>query len=170
MSIEFHRRMLADRVRHDAFRAALKHAIVPGKSAVADIGAGTGVLAIAAAKALRVPVLASDIDPEAVRIAHENARLNGVAPLVECLHAAGLGAPRFQTRAPFDLVFANILLPPLKRLAGPMRPLLARGAHVVLSGLLAEQEQAALAAYRPHGLTLVQRIPLGEWVTLLLSV
>ena len=136
---------------------------------VLDVGTGTGVLAIAAAKALRVPVLASDIDPEAVRIAHENARLNGVAPLVECLQAAGLGAPRFRTRAPFDLVFANILLAPLKRLAGPMRPLLAPGAHVVLSGLLATQEQAALAAYRPHGLTLVRRIPLGEWVTLMLT-
>ena len=61
-----------------------------------DIGTGTGVLAIAAAKALRVPVLASDIDPEAVRIARENARLNGVAPLVECLRAAGLSAPRFR--------------------------------------------------------------------------
>ena len=136
---------------------------------VLDIGTGTGVLAIAAAKACRVPVLASDIDPEAVRIARENARLNGVAPLVECLNAAGFGAPRFQARAPFDLVFANILLPPLKRLAGPMQPLLAPGAHVVLSGLLAAQEQAALAAYRPHGLTLVRRIPLGEWVTLVLT-
>ena len=135
---------------------------------VLDIGTGTGVLAIAAAKALRVPVLASDIDPEAVRIARENARLNGIAPFLEYLHAAGLGAPRFRTRAPFDLVFANILLPPLKRLAGPMRPLLAPSAHVVLSGLLAAQEQAALAAYRPHGLTLVRRIPLGEWVTLVL--
>jgi len=135
---------------------------------VLDIGTGTGVLAIAAAKALRVPVLASDIDPEAVRIARENARLNGVAPFLEYLHAAGLGAPRFRTRAPFDLVFANILLPPLKRLAAPMRPLLAPGAYVVLSGLLAAQEQAALAAYRPHGLTLVRRIPLGEWVTLVL--
>jgi ribosomal protein L11 methyltransferase len=135
---------------------------------VLDIGTGTGVLAIAAAKALRVPVLASDIDPEAVRIARENARLNGIAPFLEYLHAAGLGAPRFRTGAPFDLVFANILLPPLKRLAGPMRPLLAPGAHVVLSGLLAAQEQAALAAYRPHGLTLVRRIPLGEWVTLVL--
>ena len=135
---------------------------------VLDIGTGTGVLAIAAAKALRVPVLASDIDPEAVRIARENARLNGIAPFLEYLHAAALGAPRFRTRAPFDLVFANILLPPLKRLAGPMRPLLAPRAHVVLSGLLAAQEQAALAAYRPHGLTLVRRIPLGEWVTLVL--
>ena len=135
---------------------------------VLDIGTGTGVLAIAAAKALRVPVLASDIDPESVRIARENVRLNGVAPLVECVRAAALGAPQFQARAPFDLVFANILLEPLRKLAGPLELLLARRATVILSGLLAAQENPALAAYRPHGLTLVQRIPLGEWVTLVL--
>ncbi len=135
---------------------------------VLDIGTGTGVLAIAAAKALRRPVLASDIDPEAVAIARANARLNGVSPLVQCICAKGLTGLRFRQAGPFDLVFANILLAPLKALAGPMRPLLANGAHVVLSGLLAEQENAALAAYRPHGLKLVRRIPLGEWVTLVL--
>jgi ribosomal protein L11 methyltransferase len=133
-----------------------------------DVGTGTGVLAIAAAKALRALVVASDIDPEAVRIAHENARLNGAAQ-VECLCAAGLAAPRIAARAPFDLVFANILLAPLTRLAKPMRALLAPGATVILSGLLATQENAALAAYRPHGLTLMRRIPLGEWVTLVLA-
>jgi ribosomal protein L11 methyltransferase len=142
----------------------------PGKEFhVLDIGTGTGVLAIAAAKALRVSVLASDIDPEAVRIARENARLNGVSPWVECLHASGLAAQRFHACGPFDLVFANILLAPLKRLAAPLRPLLAPGALVVLSGLLATQENAALAAYRPHRLSLVRRIPLGEWVTLILA-
>jgi ribosomal protein L11 methyltransferase len=135
---------------------------------ILDIGTGTGVLAIAAAKASRQPVLASDIDREAVRIARENARLNGCAGLVACVHAAGLSAARFRARAPFDLVFANILLAPLTRLARPMREVLAPGARVVLSGLLATQENAAIAAYRPHGLVLVRRIPLGEWVTLVL--
>ena len=135
---------------------------------VLDIGTGTGVLAIAAARALRAPVLASDIDAEAVRIARDNARLNGCAALVQCLHAAGLTSTRFRARAPFDLVFANILLGPLARIARPMRRVLAPGARVVLSGLLAAQENAALAAYRPHGLKLVRRIPLGEWVTLVL--
>src|SRR4029077_4186851 len=133
-----------------------------------DVGTGTAVLAIAAARALRHPVLASDIDREAVAIARENARLNGVAPLVECLCADGLNARRFRERAPFDLVLANILLAPLTRLAGPLRHLLAPRASLVLSGLLASQENAALAAYRPHGLTLLRRIPLGEWVTLVL--
>jgi ribosomal protein L11 methyltransferase len=137
---------------------------------VLDIGTGTGVLAIAEAKALRRPALASDIDAEAVVIACENARLNGVAPLVTCIRAQGLTGPRFLERAPYDLVMANILLAPLTRLARPMRRLLAPGANVVLSGLLAVQENAALAAYRPHGLKLVRRIPLGEWVTLVLTV
>ena len=135
---------------------------------VLDVGTGTGVLAIATAKALRRGVLATDIDPEAVSIARENARLNGVAPLVECLHAAGLTARRIQAREPFDLVFANILLPPLKRLAQPLARLLAPNARVILSGLLATQESAALAVYRAQGLMLERRIPLDEWVTLVL--
>jgi ribosomal protein L11 methyltransferase len=134
-----------------------------------DVGTGTGVLAIAAAKALRHPVLASDIDPEAVTIAHANARLNGAAPWGTCLHAAGLTDRRIGARAPFDLVFANILLPPLKRLAAPLARLIAPDARVILSGLLTTQENAALAAYRPHGLRLVRRIPLDEWVTLVLA-
>src|SRR5947209_8798980 len=136
---------------------------------ILDIGTGTGILAIAAVKALRRPVLASDIDREAVTIARENARLNSMAPFVEGLCVGGLNARRFQERAPFDLVLANILLAPLTRLASPMRRLLAADASVVLSGLLASQENAALAAYRPHGLKLTRRIPLGEWVTLVLS-
>jgi ribosomal protein L11 methyltransferase len=146
---------------------AIAKAHVPCR--ILDIGTGTGVLAIAAAKAGRALVLASDIDPEAVRIARENIRLNSVMPLVTCIQATGLADSRFRARAPFDLVFANILLPPLRRLAQPMRALLAPRAHVVLSGLLAAQENAALAAYRPHGLRLVRRIPLGEWVTLILT-
>jgi ribosomal protein L11 methyltransferase len=136
---------------------------------VLDVGTGTGVLAIAAAKALRCPVLASDIDPEAVRIARANARLNRASPFVTCVQAAGLADSRFQARAPFDLILANILLAPLTRLARPMRRLLAPGSHVILSGLLASQENAALAAYRPHGFVLKERIPLGEWVTLVLD-
>ena len=136
---------------------------------VLDIGTGTGVLAIAAAKSLRRPVLGSDIDADAVAIARANARLNGVSPLVGTIRAKGLTGLRFRQAGRFDLVFANILLAPLKALAGPLRPLLAPGANVVLSGLLADQENAALAAYRPHGLKLVRRFPLGEWVTLILS-
>jgi ribosomal protein L11 methyltransferase len=104
-----------------------------------------------------------------VTIARANARLNGVAPQVTCLHAAGLTDRRIHARAPFGLVFANILLPPLKRLAAPLAGLTAPGARVILSGLLAAQENAALGAYRPHGFRLVRRIPLDEWVTLVLA-
>ena len=135
---------------------------------ILDIGTGTGVLAIAAARSFRRKVLASDIDREAVAIARGNAQLNGVSPFVTCIRAKGLTGFTFRQTAPFDLVFANILLAPLKALVGPLRPLLAPGAHVVLSGLLADQENAALAAYRPQGLKLVRRFPLGEWVTLVL--
>jgi ribosomal protein L11 methyltransferase len=135
---------------------------------VLDIGSGTGVLAIAAAKALRRHVVASDIDPRAVEVARANARANAVGALVEVVHAGGLSARRLRERGPFDLVFANILLPPLKRLAAPIASVLAPGAHVVLSGLLSGQAAAAIAAYRGQGLYLETCIPLDEWVTLVL--
>jgi ribosomal protein L11 methyltransferase len=135
---------------------------------VLDVGTGTGVLAIAAARALRTPVLASDIDIRAVKIARENARRNRAGALVEVVHAGGLAARRFRERAPFALVLANILLAPLKRLATPMAHLVAPGGRVVLSGLLAAQASAALAAYRARGFTLERRIALEGWVTLVL--
>jgi ribosomal protein L11 methyltransferase len=135
---------------------------------ILDLGTGTGVLAIAAAKALHTRVLASDIDPLAVTVARENARLNGAAPLIEFIHAAGLDARRFPARGPFDLILANILLLPLQRLARPLTRLLAQGGRVVLSGLLTSQAQTALMAYRAQGLVLERRIVLDEWTTLVL--
>ena len=136
---------------------------------VLDVGTGTGVLAIAAARALRGMAMASDIDSRAADVARNNARINRVAPLVEIVQAPGLDAGFFRRRGPYELVFANILLAPLKRLARPMGRLLAPGAHVVLSGLLPEQANAALAAYRLCGLTLERRILLDGWVTLVLA-
>ncbi|MBV8743511.1 MAG: 50S ribosomal protein L11 methyltransferase [Xanthobacteraceae bacterium] len=133
-----------------------------------DVGTGTGVLAIAAAKAMRTPVLATDIDPRAARAAHENARINRVASLVEVLCARGVEAQRIHARAPYDLVFANILLGPLRGLAQSIAALLAPGGRVILSGLLASQANAALAAYLPQGLTLERRIGLEGWMTLVL--
>jgi ribosomal protein L11 methyltransferase len=139
------------------------------KARILDIGTGTGVLAIAAAKALRTRAVASDIDPRAVAVAQANARANAAGTLVEVVHAAGLAARRLRARGPYDLVLANILLAPLRRLAGPIAQVLARDAHVILSGLLAAQAPAAVAAYRAQGLVLEARIPLDEWVTLVLA-
>lgn len=136
---------------------------------VLDIGTGTGVLAIAAARALRRPVLASDIDPRAIAIARDNTRVNRVRAAVELIHADGLGAARFRCRAPYDLVFANILLEPLTQLATPIARLVAPNGHVVLSGLLTAQTGAAVASYRARGLVLVRRIRLEGWATLVLS-
>ena len=139
------------------------------KSSVLDIGTGTGVLALAAAKAFRRTVLASDIDARAVRIARENAHINGMASYVEVIHAAGLGARKFRQRAPFPLIFANILLQPLQELATPMARLVAPNGEIVLSGLLSAQAACALASYRARGLVLARRVRLDGWTTLVLA-
>lgn len=135
---------------------------------ILDLGTGSGVLAMAAAKAFRLPVLASDIDRAAVNIARANVRLNRTAPWIAVVHAAGLMAPSLRARAPYDFVFANILLAPLKLLAAPIARVLAPGARVILSGLLPRQANAAIAAYRAHGLALERRIHLDGWVTLVM--
>jgi ribosomal protein L11 methyltransferase len=139
-----------------------------GSARVLDLGTGSGVLAIAAARALHRGVLASDNDPRAVRAARANARLNRTGALVEVIRADGFTARRFRARAPFDLIFANILLGPLKRMATPMARLIGANGCVVLSGLLAAQASAALAAYRVHGLVLEHRVQLEGWATLVL--
>ena len=133
---------------------------------ILDLGTGTGVLAIAAARALRRRVLATDIDTDATRVARGNATLNGAAPLVHVVRAAGLNAPAIRAHAPFDLVFANILLRPLQGLAAPLTKMIAPGGHVIMSGLLAAQANAAQAAY--HALTLERRIIVDGWATLVL--
>jgi ribosomal protein L11 methyltransferase len=133
---------------------------------ILDLGTGTGVLAIAAARGLRQRVLATDIDPQAVRIARWNARLNRCASLVHVCRADGLAAPDLHVGAPFDLVFANILLAPLQQLAAPLRKIVAPRGRIVLSGLLKSQANTALAAYRKF--TLERRIDLDGWTTLVL--
>ncbi len=136
---------------------------------VLDLGTGTGVLAIAAAKALRRGILASDIDRRAAITARDNARRNGAGNLVEAICATGFGAREFKHRGPFDLVLANILANPLKRLAGPMRAHLDASATVILSGLLPDHANGVIAAYRANGLVLQKQIELEGWTSLLLA-
>jgi ribosomal protein L11 methyltransferase len=135
---------------------------------VLDLGTGTGVLAIAVAKAQHRRVLASDIDPLSVRVAGDNARLNDVGNWVETIQATGFSAPQFAQRRPFDLVLANILANPLRQMATPMVRHLAASARVILSGLLPHQAQGVIAAYRARGLVLERHIQIEGWSSLLM--
>lgn len=135
---------------------------------VLDLGTGTGVLAIAAAKALHDQVLASDIDPASVRVARENAHLNETGALVTMVCATGFSAPQFAKAAPFDLVLANILANPLRQLAAPMAQHLAPSAMVILSGLLTPQVGGVIAAYRARGLVPLRHLKIEGWSSLLL--
>jgi ribosomal protein L11 methyltransferase len=138
----------------------------PGR--VLDLGTGTGVLAIAAAKARKRAVLASDIDAPSVRVARENARLNGVGNFVQTIRATGFAAPAFAQAGPFDLVLANILANPLRQLAGPLSAHLAPKGFVILSGLLNHQAASVMAAYRTRGLVPLRHLKIEGWSSLLL--
>lgn len=134
---------------------------------ILDLGTGTGVLAIAAARALHRRVLATDIDLSAVHIARVNARLNRAGPMIEIVQANGVAGRNVRVRAPFDLIFANILLRPLQHFAAPLVQLAAPGACVILSGLLPAQANAAIVAYR--ALALERRMNIDGWTTLILK-
>ncbi|HUO98815.1 MAG TPA: 50S ribosomal protein L11 methyltransferase [Rhizomicrobium sp.] len=135
---------------------------------VLDLGCGTGLLAIGAAKLWRRHVTASDIDPIAVEITRENARANGEGPRVAVFMADGPTHPALLAAAPFDLILANILAGPLTRLAPAIARVLAPGGTLVLSGLLAWQENLVLGFYRPHGLVLRRTRRDGSWCALVL--
>jgi ribosomal protein L11 methyltransferase len=132
-----------------------------------DIGAGTGILAIAAAKLLRHAVVARDIDFGSVKVARHNIARNGVASLVRAGQGPGYrgGALR---RQGYDLILANILARPLALMAGDLARHLAPGGHAVLSGLLRRQEPIVLAPHRGLGLALERRIVIDGWSTLIL--
>jgi ribosomal protein L11 methyltransferase len=133
---------------------------------ILDIGTGTGILAIAAAKTWRVPVLASDYDPEAIRVANRAVRQNGVGQWVNCAVATGATGRAAAERGPFDLILANILAGPLTALAPAVARNAAPGGHIVLSGILASQANQVVAAYRFAGFCRTKSITLGDWITL----
>lgn len=134
-----------------------------------DMGCGSGILAMAMAKTWRRPVVAVDIDPEAVRVTHGNARANGVAHLVRVAGGNGYKTPLARRGRPYDVVAANILARPLARMAPDLRRALRRGGVAVLSGLLVRQERHVLAAHRAQRLRLVRRLHLDGWSTLVLA-
>ena len=135
---------------------------------VADIGCGTAVLAMAAAKIWEADVLASDIDEVAIEVAEANLRANGMDGEVACYVAPGFEHDDIRAAAPFDLVFANILKQPLIDLAPSMAANMTEGGHAILSGLLTRQAEDVVAAYAEAGFTEASREVIGDWVTLVL--
>ncbi len=136
---------------------------------VADIGCGTAVLAMGAARIWPNPVLASDIDEVAVDVARANAAANGLEDKIVCLEAAGFGHPDLAAKAPYDLVFANILKAPLVDLAPDMGDNIAAQGHAILSGILNEQADEVVSAYDAAGFDVHTREEIGEWTTLTLT-
>jgi ribosomal protein L11 methyltransferase len=136
---------------------------------VLDVGTGTGILAFAAAKALRGRVVAGDLDPEAVRVARENARLNGIAPWLTLYAGPGVRHALANRPRRFDVVLANILAKPLRRLAPSLARVVAPGGIVILSGLLVRDVPGILSAYRAQGLALRRQGELEGWATLVLA-
>ena len=149
-----------------AFESLLKKGLV-GRN-VADIGAGTAVLAMAAAKVLNGRFLASDIDPIATETARANVAANGLRGRVQCLTSVGFRNPLIHARAPYDLVFANILAGPLKKLAPEMAEHTENGSVLILSGILNRQARGVEATYEGFGFNVIERRVLGEWTTLTL--
>ena len=135
---------------------------------VLDLGCGTAVLAMSAARMGAASVLASDIDPVAVEVALANAKANGLEGRVGCVESIGFDSPVVQAGAPFDLIFANILKGPLIELAPDMAAHLASGGLAILSGLLIEQAEEIVEVYQAQGFDLQTREDLGEWSALTL--
>jgi ribosomal protein L11 methyltransferase len=136
---------------------------------VADIGCGTAVLGMAAARIWPEPVIVSDIDEVAVEVAEANVRANNLSDKVTCVEAAGFGHEALAARAPYDLVFANILKQPLIDLAPDMASHLAPGGKAILSGILTRQADEVISAYAEQGISLDRQDVIGDWVTLTLA-
>lgn len=157
---------------HATTRGCLQALDAIGRAApqrILDMGTGTGILAMAAAKRWRRRIVARDIDPESVRVAAHNARRNGIAGLVMIARSTGYGERGVARDRPYDLVLANILARPLERMARDLARVLAPGGVAVLSGPLAYQEAGVLAAHRLAGLRLKQRLVIDGWSTLVIG-
>lgn len=134
-----------------------------------DVGTGTGVLAIALAKRLRRQVVATDIDPVAVRTAGENAEINGVSRHILAVEATGMSHTTIARNGPYDLIVANILAGPLQALAPAIGRAAVPGAAIILSGILAHQARGVINAYGRQGMVLVERLQRKDWTTLMLE-
>lgn len=135
--------------------------------AILDLGCGSAILSIAAAKLWNQKILASDIDEKSIEVATENVTLNGVAHKVKLLTAAGFDHPKIKSAAPFDFVFANILSGPLCELAPGMSAHVQKNGRVMLAGLLTKQENDVTAAYESAGFRLINRLDQPNWPILL---
>ncbi len=135
---------------------------------VLDVGSGSGILAMGAAKLFHVKALATDIDPWSVRVAEENAKMNGLKPRLRAILATGYNHRAITRGAPYDLIFANILARPLCAMACDLAAHLKPGGTAILAGLLGKQVRMVLAAHQRAGLVLERRISLDPWATLVL--
>ena len=147
---------------------ALEHVAHRRPRRILDLGCGSAILAMAAAALLHRPVLAVDIEPWSVRVAARNASINRLHQLVDCRLGNGWRTPAIRARAPYDLVFANILARPLCLMARPLAHALASGGTAILAGLLVSQVRMVLAAHRRQGLVLEAFIREGDWATMIL--
>ena len=134
---------------------------------VIDVGCGTAVLAMAAARIFSANVIASDIDPVAHSVAKMNINANGLDQNIQCFEASGFAHEQIKTKNPFDLIFANILLAPLLGLATDISKYSLSGGYVVLSGILSEQAELVVKKYTVVGFSLSNQIEIGEWVTII---
>jgi ribosomal protein L11 methyltransferase len=139
-----------------------------GPCRVLDVGSGSGILAMGAAKLWHVKALATDIDPWSVRVAEENAKMNGLKPRLRAILATGYNHRAITRGAPYDLIFANILARPLCAMACDLAAHLKPGGTAILAGLLGKQVRMVLAAHQRAGLVLERRISLDPWATLVL--
>ena len=134
---------------------------------VIDVGCGTAVLAMAAARIFSANVIASDIDSVAHSVAKMNIIANGLDQNIQCFEASGFAHEQIKTKNPFDLIFANILLAPLLGLATDISKYSLSGGYVVLSGILSEQAELVVKKYTVVGFSLSNQIEIGEWVTII---